>query len=414
MKVWKWFLVFAATGLILRLAIAFTAIPLFRSDSLEYNQFAENLVKEHEYYLVYQSRQPALQGMVVRSFRPPGYPFFLALVYEVFGIHIRPVLVIQALLDFVSALFIYGIARNWLKPKYALWAFFGYSIYVVWASMFMTEGFFNFLQLFTLWVLLGKRRQSRLWMALVGIGFGWFVLTKPEKVLLVPIFLGYVLWKDRSRRALLNCFICGLFMTLVLAPWLWREKEVHGKWIWIEIGGGKAWFDGSYIPLTSVQIYAKARQMGMNELEMDQLFSKVTMEYFKRNPGHYLRAGWNRVLHLWDLRTDTVIQRWFLYPLVRREDLTGYILAYIGYFMFILSRVVVVLGLAGAAVNSRKFRELAIFYAVPVMITALHFAAFYGSARYLASAYFCFCIFFAFFLRWYSVKTGREKNEESN
>lgn len=105
-----WFILIAGLGLAIRLALAVSSDPVMSSDALEYHQYAESLVKDHRYQIVYSSRQPALRGMVLSSFRPPGYPFFIALIYSVFGIKILPGLVIQGVLDFFSGIFLYLLA----------------------------------------------------------------------------------------------------------------------------------------------------------------------------------------------------------------------------------------------------------------------------------------------------------------
>ena len=75
----KWFFYLAMTGLVLRLAVAFSCDPLLRTDALEYHQYAQSLVKDHAYKIIYDSRQPSLKGREFYSFRPPGYPFFIAI-----------------------------------------------------------------------------------------------------------------------------------------------------------------------------------------------------------------------------------------------------------------------------------------------------------------------------------------------
>ena len=87
MKIKYWLVLIGTLGLGLRIALALTITPVQASDSLEYHQYAQNLVQEHRYYITYVGRQAPIRGEVYYSFRPPGYPFLVAAVYELAGIH---------------------------------------------------------------------------------------------------------------------------------------------------------------------------------------------------------------------------------------------------------------------------------------------------------------------------------------
>ena len=119
-RIKAWLVVVGAVGLLFRLALSWAVAPVLASDSLEYHQYAENLVKEHRYFMVYAGRQRALRGSVYYSFRPPGYPFLVAAVYEVAGIRPQAVSFLQAFMDLAAGIFIFLIASNWLKPQHAL------------------------------------------------------------------------------------------------------------------------------------------------------------------------------------------------------------------------------------------------------------------------------------------------------
>jgi 4-amino-4-deoxy-L-arabinose transferase-like glycosyltransferase len=410
----KWFLAIAAAGLAVRLGIALVGNPPLYSDSLEYQQYAVNLVKDHQYYIIYEGRQKAIEGQKLYSYRSPGYPFFLALNYELFGIHFKPVLVVQALLDLLSGVFLFFIARNWLSEKYSLLAFAGMMVNVIWVPMIMTEVFSLFLFLFCFWIIAGKRRESLFWMSLAGIGYGWLMLTRPEKVVFVPVFSLYLLWKDHSRKNMARILAWGLVMLAVISPWLWREYRVHGRFVWMATMGGRTFFDGSHMPYSPRLIYQKTTEAGLEEAETDQIFFKMTFQYLKEHPGHYLRSGVQRVRKLWSLGNANVLVSQFLNPLLEAGGRLRGVTALIGYYLFLVSRAVMVLGLLGALFYLRKFKELFLIYSVPLFLTLFHFIIFIGLPRYLIYAYPCLCIFSALWIRWLLIKLGLEKDEKND
>ncbi len=410
----KTFLALAGTGLALRLLLAFSVTPYLTSDSREYHQYAVSLVQQHQYSITYLGRQALLRGKVFQSYRPPGYPFFLALNYWVFGIKTRPVLVVQALLDFLSGVFLYLIARNWLSQRLSLWAFAGMMMFLIWVPMYMTEALFMFLFLFSLWVFAGRRRESWLWISLAGVSWGWIILTKPEKVIFVPVFMGYLAWKHFSRKTLAQVLVFGLIIGAIIFPWLLRERNVHGSWVWITARSGRTFFDGFYIPIDQRQVYLTALKRGLNELEMDRLFYRVSLDYLRKHPAHYFRAGLKRLYYLWDLRTFSETQALFIAPILEQGGRLRTGLVYLSYVFFLLSRGIIVLGALGALLSWRRFRELFLIYAVPILLTLFHFLLFHGKARYLAMAYPCLCIFFALWIRWLERTLGLRKNEETS
>ncbi len=410
----KVFLLIAGAGLGLRLALAFSVTPYLTSDSREYHQYAASLVNEHRYAMVYLGRQSLLRGQVFQSYRPPGYPFFLALSYWIFGIQTRPVLVAQALLDFFSGIFLYLVARNWLSRKYSLWAFSGMMMVLVWVPIYMTEALFMFLFLFSLWVIAGKKRESWLWISLAGVSWAGIILVKPEKAIFVPLFFGFLAWKNYSRKGIARAVAFGLIICALLLPWLIREKTVHGQWVWITARSGRTFFDGSYIPIDQRKVYLTALKQGLNELEMDKLFYRVSLEYLRKHPGHYFRAGMKRLYYLWDLRTFSEVQALFILPILEQGGRFRGALVFISYFLFLLSRVIIVLGALGAIISWRRFRELFLIYSVPILLTLFHFLLFHGKARYLAMAYPCLCILSALWIRWLLRKLGLDQDEETD
>jgi len=395
MSIKKWLVIIGALGLGLRITLALTIKPVLASDSLEYHQYAQNLVQEHRYYIVYQGKQAPIRGAVYHSFRPPGYPFLVAGIYWLVGINPRAVWIFQAFMDFITGIFIFLIARNHLTPKQALLAFAGAQTHFLYVPMILSETLFLFLFCFSLWIISSARRDKWLWIVLNSLAWGWLILTKPEKVIFLPLFFGYLIWKNYSKSALLKA-LAGIAITgIVIAPWLWREKQVHGQWVWISSRGGRTFFEGNFLPIEMHKVYATAQKHHLNELEMDKLFYQVAFQYLKAHPRQYFKAGLKRVALLWDLRTTNWLEATLFMPLLGSGNLFRKLLVFFALFIFNCYRVVVILSLPGAMLSLKKIREFALIYAVPVLLMIFHFALFIGASRYLVPAFPSICIFFA-------------------
>jgi 4-amino-4-deoxy-L-arabinose transferase-like glycosyltransferase len=395
MNVKRWFLVIAALGLALRLAYAVAIEPVLIYDALEYHQYAENLVKTHHYFATVWSSPNAPRAGMFYSSRAPGYVFFVAAVYELFGVNDRAVGVAQAGLDFLSGVLVFLIALNWLAPRPALLAYLAYQVLLVQVPMLMSEAFFLPPFLLSLCVLCGPRARSRWWLGASGLAWGVIILTKPEAVIFVPLIVGHLIWKERTARGAVNALTWLMLAGLVIAPWLMRERAVHGRFIWITTRGGMTFFDGNYLPIDKRQVFALGDQRGLDEAGMDRLFYRVTLDYLEAHPAHYFKMCFKRARVLLNLETYNGMERFFMAPLLTGTGAGKTALAFIGYYLFLASRLVMVLGAIGAIASWRRWRELAVLYAVPLVIILFHFTLFLGKPRYLVPAYPGWCIFSA-------------------
>ena len=265
----------------------------------------------------------------------------------------------------------------------------------LYVPMLLSETLFLFLFTGSLWIVCGRRARSWGWTVINGLAWGAMILTKPQTIVLAPVFLGYLLLKNFTRPALIKGAVWLGIMALTLVPWLLREKEVHGKWVWLSSRGGRTFFEGNYLPMDMGSIYAAAKERNLDEVGMDQLFYQVSVDYLKKHPGHYLREGIRRVALLWDLRTTNWLQQTLFLPVIGSGGAARSVLLFASLFIFNCYRLIVMAGVIGAVLEARKYRELIILYAIPAVLMIFHFALFIGASRYLVPIYPSLCIFFA-------------------
>lgn len=222
-RVHRWWTIFLGISFVLTIGFAF----LFRIhpvvDARAYDQIAMNLLSGNGF------REDAQQSFLFDTAMlraGPGYEFFLAGIYVVFGHHYEAVWVIQALLHTFSALLLFFIAKKLFGEK-GTWVgmiaalFFAFSPDLIENSaMLMTETLYLFLTILTVWCFLFTFEKIQ-WgrSLLLGVVTGIAFLTRPPLLLFIPFFL-FFFWK---RKAWLEGGIFLLGFIVVLAPWVVRN-----------------------------------------------------------------------------------------------------------------------------------------------------------------------------------------------
>ena len=225
----SYFLLFLV-ALVLRLgflALRWGALPDWNIDALGYHQLALNLLHERAFSMHTQS--PFLPD----SIRTPGYPLFLAAVYALPGTSPRTVLVIQAMLDALTAVLAADMARRLTGfRKAGLLAGLLYALLpLAWryAAELYVESFLTFWLALSFWLALWivQREAGHPWLrgAFLGAAAGMSLLIKPNVVLL-PLLLALPLLAHRRGRPLLAA---AAMMLLMLAPWVARNAVVFGQ-----------------------------------------------------------------------------------------------------------------------------------------------------------------------------------------
>ncbi len=129
-------------------------------------------------------------------FLRPLYPYLLAVLYSVFGPHILPMQLLQALLATASCYLLYDVTRRIFGRRPAVFASIGFAltgILVFYTGTLLYVEVTVFLSLLFLWLILIAGSRLRLWLA-AGISFGLLVICRPELLLLLPFLLLW-LWR---------------------------------------------------------------------------------------------------------------------------------------------------------------------------------------------------------------------------
>jgi 4-amino-4-deoxy-L-arabinose transferase-like glycosyltransferase len=140
-----------SAGFVLFLNLFFIVFfPRFEGDSIYYDRIAWNVVQGHGYS---QSTEAPYEPHFKR---PLGYHTFIAIIYYLFGHNHEVVYFIQAILQTLSVLIIYKLAKEVFNSKVALLSMFLYAInpsVSYYASTLMAEVLTTFLISLTIFFL---------------------------------------------------------------------------------------------------------------------------------------------------------------------------------------------------------------------------------------------------------------------
>jgi 4-amino-4-deoxy-L-arabinose transferase-like glycosyltransferase len=209
---------------------------LMGGDSGDYFILAKNLLAYHEFSLSAQA------PFFSESFRTPGYPGFIALIWF-FGRSLLAVAIVQDILAALSVAIFYKIVKLFFSERISRWAaalFLLEPTGLFLANIVMTETLFIFLFLGGLYLFLKQAEKPRAWLFLLaGLALGLAALTRTI-VQFLPIFFIVSLFFFYRRFPLRKLLVFGsmflLGFGLMVAPWSLRNKSAFDSWQLSSVG----------------------------------------------------------------------------------------------------------------------------------------------------------------------------------
>jgi 4-amino-4-deoxy-L-arabinose transferase-like glycosyltransferase len=244
------------------------------------------------------------------AWEPPLYPFLIAGIFKLFGIYTHASAIVLLLLNSIfSALTcipIFLVARRCFDVRIAvatawLWALLPNMAF--WATRWVWETSFSTLLLATIfWVtlIMGEREGWKPWM---GFGLLWGVaaLTNTSLLAFLPAS-GLWIWYRRSKlgkRSLAGVLVACLFFTACIAPWLARNYQTFGKFIFIRSNFGvELWIGNSPGADGTWREYLHPTK---NAYEMRRFLQAGELAYAsnrKHDALQFIRADWPRFFWL--------------------------------------------------------------------------------------------------------------------
>ncbi len=236
------------------------------------------------------------------TYHPPGYYYFLAGVYGIFGHSYLAVRVVQALLDTFTCMLIYLLGKQVLGEIPGLLAAAFSAVYpplIFYTGVLLTESLSTFLLAGAAWLLLcsAGAQQRRRYALLIAAGLllGLAALTRSALLIVVPIALLWLLlifqrwpgWNQAKRCALALC----VPVALVIAPVTLRNYHIHGEFVLISTNGGVNFFLGHG---GSARLKNQIRNIPQDYQEGDPLIG-ISNRTATQEEAYFYQLGWEYI-----------------------------------------------------------------------------------------------------------------------
>src|SRR6266404_3531538 len=313
------------------------------------------------------------------AWEPPLYPYLIGGVFKIFGIYTYAsawvLLSINSLLAAVTTIPVFLIAHRTFGPRVAIWsarawAFNPYvwywSIHWIWDTTFTP---FILALIFLVALEMVRWPGWRGW-GLFGALWGVGSLANPTMLSFLP-FCGLWIWRARRKRGLPSLggvVLSSLIVFLVLSPWLVRNYEAFGRFVFIRDDFGLQFRLGNNKLADGMLIATLQPNLNKPELEKFQRMGEIAyaadckrlaFEWIRSHPDRFAVISlkrffyyWNGVprptnsLSLWDFRSSlflasSVLAIWGLVRALRQKRpaawlFAGLVLTYptVYYFVF--------------------------------------------------------------------------------
>lgn len=212
------------------------------ADGVEFNQLALNLAAGKGYELI--SGRPT-------SFRAPGFPLALSAVYRLTGERYIAAYLFFCVSGAASCVLSFLICRELELPGAAVWAAALSAAYfpqVYSSTVFLSENFFGVIIALCVWLqLLYLRKPSAVLALATGVTLGVSVLTRPFALLLAPCLACVTLLASACppKRRWIHAGVLTMATAAILAPWTWRNYQVHHALVLVATNGGSTFYGGN-------------------------------------------------------------------------------------------------------------------------------------------------------------------------
>jgi hypothetical protein len=346
-------------ALVLRLVPVILAydLPVGLDDMFQYDMLARSIVSGNGYRWYAQPDLALFQQYfaiplppeydprgVLTSFRPPGYPAFLALVYAVSGIEPHTIVLggkevvltryffarlAQAVLGALLAPLTWALARRTgFTERTARWAagfIAAWPLLIAYPLGLATENLFVVLLTLTLVLLLRARETGRARdHALAGWALGLTTLTRSVITAFVPLAVLWLFWRRRwtrgntpddathpcspmsqaswRHRLGLAILVVACFL-MVTVPWSVRNTLLHRRFVWIESALGYQMYLGYHPQSTGTFQYGISLDLLpiLDDNVRDRHGMQAVWGFIRSNPARVPYLMLRKASYMWGL-----------------------------------------------------------------------------------------------------------------
>ena len=254
------------------------------------------------------------------AWEPPLYPYLIGGVFKIFGIYSIAsawiLLSINSLLASLTTIPVYLIAQRTFGERVAIWSarvwalnpyVWYWSIHWIWDTTLTP---LILALVFLIALELEQRPGLRGWI-IFGILWGVAALANPASLSFLP-FCGLWIWWRRYHHGLpsiAGVAVSSLVFFLVLSPWLIRNYEVFGRFVFIrdDFGlqlrlGNNRFSDGmlfaSLQPNLNQPEFEYFKHMG--ELKYEAFCRQRAFEWIRSHPARFVIISLKRFFYFWN------------------------------------------------------------------------------------------------------------------
>src|SRR5579864_1198464 len=253
------------------------------------------------------------------AWEPPLYPYLIAGVFRLTGVYTHwSALILLAINSVFSALTcipIFLIAKKCFSEKVALWTAWMWAVLpsvMYWSTRWVWETSLAALLLaliFWLTLKLEDLDGVQPWIAF-GLLWGVAALTNSSLLSFLPVS-GLWAWYRRSKtgkHSLARVALAALFFAATIAPWLARNYETFGKFIFIRsnfgaelrLGNGPG-ADGTWMswnhPSQNIVEFRRYQQLG--ELGYVAVRKREAIDFIRADYGRFAWLSFKRFIYYW-------------------------------------------------------------------------------------------------------------------
>jgi hypothetical protein len=241
----------------------------------------------------------------------PLYPYVvLPFFYRLTGVNMSITLVIQAILDTLTVLLIYLIARRIYGVRaaaYAGLAAAAYAPFIIYQGQLLSESLLSLLiAAFFLALVAGDASPGLKRAIAAGALLGLAVATKPNCLVFAPL-AGLLIFHRSSwslRRALPAVAALAASAVVVLLPFAWRNYRSVGEFHLVRGNSGIMLYMGNnpsaigvyQQPADAAAMEIERRAEGLSLSGRDRLYREAALEFIRNNPKHALSLLWRKFI----------------------------------------------------------------------------------------------------------------------
>ena len=187
----------------------------------------------------------SMQPGVPTPERAPGFPFFLSILYSLFGHSLLIATLAQAVLGALTCLLLYDTVRRLFDERTAItaaWFACLYPVSVAYTGLLLSETLFTFFLVLCMCLFVrSEGGEKKIWLILSGAALGITTLIRPTTILFpAGIFIALLL--SGTGRPFRKTALAILAFALVILPWTARNYARFGVLMPVATGGSTCLF----------------------------------------------------------------------------------------------------------------------------------------------------------------------------